>query len=508
MKNRILLLIAFVAFCLSLKAQEQPNVLLITLDDMNWDSVGVYGNTLAGLTPNMDKLAEEGVLFEKAYVITSNCSPSRTAIQSGQYPHQTGVRGFYYAQPDKKTLPEILKDNGYQTGIINKAPDTSLSPDFERYWDVVLGFNGAAKRSAAAYTKQTKAFLSKVTKKPFYCVVNIADPHKPFFNDLAAKKKGFDKYQPSKIYEKEVIDIPDFLPENPKIRQEVTNYYNSVKRGDDCVGAVLNTLQTSKYAENTVVILISDHGMPLPYAKSSVYENGVRVPLIVKWTNKVNPNMIHKKTLVSTIDLAPTILEMADIDIPNHFQGKSFLKNLNEDSTDLHNYVFAQFDENAGGIPRPSRTVINDRFGYIFNPWATGDFEFKSAASSHTSYKAMKALAATDKEVKKHFDNWVFRSVEELYDYKNDPDALNNLIADPQYKDLVSELQQAMLVQMQATDDYVLEAYENKSDKSYLNKWMKNEIKEANKRAQTIQWKRPKNSKGPTKSNTKLYETE
>ena len=500
-------LLILIGLQFSVMAQEQPNILLITLDDMNWDSVGAYGNILSEISPHMDGLAKEGVLFQKAYVVTSNCSPSRCAMQSGLYPHQTGVRGFYYVEPEHKTLPEILKGNNYQTGIINKAPDTSLSPDLERYWDVTLGFNGTTKRSAVAYSKQMSAFLSKVEEKPFYCVVNVADPHKPFFNDAIAKKKGYDKFKPSKFYDKSSVEIPDFLPENPKIRQEITNYYNSVKRGDDCVGAVLNILQSSKYEANTIVILISDHGMPLPYAKSSVYENGVRVPLIVKWPNKVKTGIVNTIDLVSAIDIAPSILEMANVKVPNYLEGKSFVNHLNTGNGSLHDYIFAQFDENAGGTPRPSRTVINNKYGYIFNPWATGEFEFKSAASSHTSYKAMKALANQDTEIKKRFDTWLYRSVEELYDYDKDPDALHNLIEDPAYKEVVNVLRRAMLEQMKKTADYTLSAFVNKDDKDYLNKWMKKEMQEANQRAKSIQWKRSKNSNGPTENNNQLYKT-
>ena len=146
-------------------------------------------------------------------------------------------------------------------------------------------------------------------------------------------------------------------------------------------------------------------------------------------------------------------------------------------------------------------------YGYIFNPWATGEFVFKSAASSHTSYKAMKALANQDTEIKKRFDTWLYRSVEELYDYDKDPDALHNLIEDPAYKEVVNELRRAMLEQMKKTADYTLSAFKNKDDKAYLNKWMKKEMQEANQRAESIQWKRSKNSNGPTENNNQLYKT-
>ena len=491
----------------TLKAQNSPpNIILITLDDMNWDSPSVYGGIIPDLTPNIDKLATEGFMFENAYVQTSNCSPSRNVIQTSLYPHQSGVRGFYYVEPNKNTLPEILKNNGFFTGIINKAPDTSLSPDFKRYWDTNLGFKGVEKRSAEAYGQLFSKFLDKAmsSKEPFYCVVNVADPHKPFFNDQSSKKKGSDYYKPSKVYTLNDVKVPEFLPENPKIKQEILNYYNSVKRGDDCVGEVLKALNRSKLSDNTIVILLSDHGMPLPFAKSTVYQNGVRTPLIINWSRKIQKTK-NTANLVSAIDLAPTILELVNLPIPKTFEGNSFCSLLYGDEMQTSNYVFAQFDENAGGTPRPSRTVINKKYGYVFNPWATGTYEFKSASASHTSYKTMKNLSNSDVEVKQRFNNWVYRSVEELYDYENDPNALNNLIDNPKYKDVVIELRKQLKAQMIKTNDYVLPAFENKNNIEYLNKWMQTQIKKANARTKSLQWKRFKNNNGPTKNNSELF---
>ena len=509
MIRSIVLMIALFSliFCKSVTGQNKentPNILLITLDDMNWDSAGIYGNNIPEITPNIDKLGNKGLIFEKGYVQAPNCSPSRSVIQTGLYPHQSGMRGFFYVQPKQETLPEILIKNGFHTGVINKVSDSSLSPDFGTYWNTSLGFKGVEKRSAIAYSKLIAKFFNNVKRsnKPFYCVVNIADPHKPFFNDMASRKKGFDTFKPSRIYATDEVEIPAFLPKNPRIKQEMVNYYNSVKRGDDCVGAILKSLDESIYSKNTIVILLSDHGMPLPYAKSTVYENGLRVPFIIRLPKGFKSGTRNTKDLVSAIDIAPTILDILNISIPSHFEGTSFNpKSANKSSK----YVFGQFDENAGGIPRPSRAVINKKYGYVFNAWATGKYEFKSASGSHTSYKAMKKLAETDVEVKKRFDYWKYREVEELYDYEIDPNALKNLIYDPKYLDVVKELRTALKNHLKTTNDYILKAFEKKGNTRFLNNWMKNQIKEANLRNKTIKWKRHKNNSGSTKNNTKIY---
>ena len=500
-------LLIVLCHCGILGQETKPNILLITLDDMNWDSPGIFGGTVPNITPNIDDLADKGMRFEKAFVQAPNCSPSRSVIQTGLYPHQSGVRGFYYVKPGGNTLPEIMKANGYITAVLNKTSDSSLSPDLERYWDKSYSFTEEEKRSATSYSKKFKSFLNdaKIKKKAFYCVINIADPHKPFFNDTQSKQNGFDNFKPSKIYALKDVEIPPTLPNLPEIKQEVLNYFNSVKRGDDCVGIILKALKESGFDENTVVIFLSDHGMPFPFAKSSVYLNGIKTPLIVSWPAKIKELSIDNTNMVSAIDIAPSILDLTGISIPKKMEGKSFYPFLLDKKGHSNDFVFAQFDENAGGIPRPSRTVISNQYGYIFNPWATGKFAFKSAAQYHITYNIMKKISSFDKKVSTRFEHWVYRTVEELYDYKKDPNALNNLIDNPEYKAIANQLRNELKSNMIKTNDYVLQAFQIKANKADLNQWMENQINEANERMKTLKWKRPINKNGSTKNNEKLF---
>lgn len=136
----------------------------------------------------------------------------------------------------------------------------------------------------------------------------------------------------------------------------------------------MHTLESSGLDENTIVILLSDHGMPFPYAKSTIYQNGVKTPMIVVWPGKIGKATVNETDLVSAIDIAPTLLDIAGLSVPQTFEGRSFQQSLFNKNTNPNEYVFAQYDENAGGVPRPSRTIISERFGYVFNPWATGDY--------------------------------------------------------------------------------------------------------------------------------------
>ncbi|OUS27971.1 hypothetical protein A9Q98_08840 [Thalassotalea sp. 42_200_T64] len=207
------LIMVFQSF-IGVNAADKPtNILLVTVDDMNWDSVGAFGNNIKDITPHIDRIASEGTKYKRAYVAASNCAPSRVAIQTGLYPQQSGARGFFYINDDKTpTIATELKANGFFTGVINKSTDTNPSPDTNKYWDFRSGFNKVAKYSAKGFGEKSADFFSQVkqNKQPFYLVVNIADPHKPNFNDPKATNKGADVHAPSRIIAESEVTIPSF----------------------------------------------------------------------------------------------------------------------------------------------------------------------------------------------------------------------------------------------------------------------------------------------------------
>ncbi|MEX0324567.1 MAG: sulfatase [Puniceicoccaceae bacterium] len=484
-----------------------PNILFITMDDMNWDSMGAYGCEIPDITPHMDSLAKAGMRFEYAYNQTSSCVPSRNTYQTGRYPHTSGVLSFFNVDADFQTLPEILRENGYHTGCVNKPRDTSITDDFEKYWDYHHIMTGGDKRGAPTYETSFNVFLDEVAAsgRPFYCVVNIADPHKPFVDDPAGVKQGFNKFLPSKRFGVQDVTIPGFLPDNPEIHEEMRNYYNSVKRGDDCVGAVLETLEKRGHAEDTVIIFISDHGMPLPYAKSSLYADGLRTPWVIKWPDTVGAGTVDSEHLVSAIDFLPTVLDIAELKHPQGIQGKSVLPAVMGETVDGLERVYAEFNDNAGGLSFPMRAVHSKRYTYVFNAWGTGNHSFVSAATWHKSEGVMKRLSKTDPAVAERYHFLLHRCVEEFYDLEVDPFALNNLIDDPAYQEIIEDFRADMKAWMKNTNDYVLEAFLVRGDIAALDAWMEKADTAALKRAKTLQWKRYKNRAGGTGKNTALY---
>lgn len=484
-----------------------PNILFITLDDMNWDSMGAYGSKVANITPHMDSLAEAGMRFHFAYNQASNCVPSRAAYLTGRYPHTFGLLSFYNVDVDFPTLPEILRAHGYFTGCINKLRDSSLTNDFARYWDYHQNLGAAPGRDAATYGEQMSLFLDRVAeaRKPFFCVVNIADPHKPFYDDRQSIEGSLNRFTPSVRYETTDVEIPGFLPQHPEIHEEIRNYYNSVKRGDDCVGAILATLRNRGLENNTVVILVSDHGMALPFAKSSLYNDGLRTPWVVRWPGTVARGGVDTEHLVSAINFLPTVLDIAGVPHPEGIHGKSVLPAIKGQSVDGLDRVYAEFNENAAGMTFPMRAIHTRRYAYIFNAWGTGNHSFRSDATWHASAGVMRRLSATDPEVAQRLRFLKHRTVEEFYDLEKDPFALNNLIDDPGHQTMINAKRHDMERWMRETNDYVLEAFLVRDDPAALDAFMERADAAALARAETLQWKRDRNRAGGTGRNTQLY---
>lgn len=499
-------MVAGAALSMSAKpATSRPNILVITVDDMNWNSVGAFGSPIRDITPNIDALARSGRRYERAYVVASNCSPSRVALQTGLTPHQTGATGFFYIDDaGTPTIATELRQHGYMTGVINKPGDTNPGPDGRKYWDVQENFGAAKKYSAAAIGEASARFFGSVKdrQRPFYLVVNIADPHKPNFNDKEAQVSGADAYAPSRIIAEGEVTVPAFLPDLPGIRRDVRNYQNSVKRADDAVGKIMAALRASGFDEDTLVIFLSDHGSPFPFAKSSVYDNSLRTPLVMRWPGRIAPGSLEAD-IVSTIDLMPTILAAAGIAMPaaSDYTGRSLLGA----SSPARAYAFGSFDENARGYPVPMRGTIGRDWAYVFNAWSDGEHVLRNDDMNHLSFKQMALHAPADPAVRARLDYYLAPPVEELCHLKVDPDCLVNLADNPAHAGVLAEMREATRVQMLRTDDYLLEAFDVRMDKVKLRAFMRRLRDAAQERAAQLQWKRPENIAGRTKGNRELF---
>jgi N-sulfoglucosamine sulfohydrolase len=468
-------------------AAERLNVLIITTDDMSADSVGAFGCKLAGTTPHMDALAKEGMRFRRAHVQVGNCMPSRNVMWSGRYPHNNKVEGFYDVKnPGYPHLVDLMKAAGYFTGIRGKVGhSTPYSP---YAWDMVLDTlpeGGATHaKDSASYGKSTEAGIraAKAAGKPFCLVINVMDPHKPFYAEGRGGETVADPHKPTRVFAPEEVPIPGYLFDDPVVRKELAHYYSSVRRADDSVGSTLAALKASGEEGRTVVMFLSDHGMPLPFVKTQLYHHSTLTPLVILWPGVTRPGSVNEQHMVSAVDFLPTLLEITGIAPPRGMDGRSFAPLLKGEKQTGREMVVKEYNENAGGSRDPMRAIETPKFLYLFNPWSNGDRVMQTATTGTSTYRRMRELAATDPEIAARHKLYQYREVEELYDVEQDPDCLKNLIGDPKYAGTRDQLRNDLEKWMVKTGDPMLEVFRRRDDAAAREAYVKGQEREADER--------------------------
>ncbi|NOQ97504.1 MAG: sulfatase-like hydrolase/transferase [Calditrichae bacterium] len=423
---------------------EKPNILLIVSED-NGPDLGCYGNKNV-FTPNLDQLAAEGVQFNNAYVTYSVCSPSRGTIFTGLYPHQNGQIGLathkYRMYEGIKTLPKYLREAGYISGCIGKV---HVNPESEIPWDYRPGglLNGAnfGKKKMPEYTVKTMEFIRQSGDKPFFLQVNYPDAHFPVQYDV----EGL----PTKKLEATDVDGPlDFVGANSEYLREYTaNYFNCMNRLDESVGILLDSLQTSGKAENTIIIYLGDHGAQFSRGKCSNYEAALKVPFIVNWPGKITEG-VKKDELISTIDLLPTILDLAGMEKPESLPGKSLMPLVKNEEIEWTQHVFAGGAGSAPFFYFPRRSVRDARFKLIHNLNYTEEnpkFNFYVSRQGH--FRAgtnLEEIANLTPEMKRVYETWRNPPEFELYDLQGDPLEFNNLSETTKYNHELKRLQKVL----------------------------------------------------------------
>ena len=436
------------------------NFLLITADDMNYSSPGVFGCAVPDITPNIDRLASEGLRFVNGHVAIAVCQPSREALMTGRYPHRNGGEGFQPINLDVPTLQEQLHAAGYLNGIMGK--NSHLAPREKFCWDFYIepGQLGQGRNPQAYYNFSKEYFeKAKAEGKPFFLMANSQDPHRPF----AGSDQEMQKWKKHVPFDRQILpaeaQIPGFLPDIPDVRREVAEYFTSVHRCDETVGAVLRALEETGFQDNTLVMFLSDNGMSFPFAKTNCYLTSTKTPWIVRWPGKAKPATVNTEDFISGIDYMPTILEAAGLAQVPGMDGASFVPLLLGRPQEGRDRLFTEFHETSGRLRFPMRCLQTRKYGYLVNFWSDAKRVFKNESQSGLSFKAMQEAAKTSPPITERVQMFQFRVPEEFYDFEKDPDALLNLIADPQCQGEIQKFRQTMLDWMTRTGDPALEAY-------------------------------------------------
>ena len=417
----------------SLTGEDRPNFVIFVADDMAWEDSGAYGHPTIR-TPNIDRLAKEGLRFDRAYLTCSSCSPSRCSIMTGRYPHSTGASELHLPLPAEQTMmTKPLMDAGYWTAAVGKWHLGEEVADQVSYRE---GSSPEAMGEA-----WLKAMRERPRDKPFFLWAAHSDPHRG--------------YKPGAVdppHTNDDVVVPPFFPDTPEVRGDMALYYDEICRFDKHIGLVLEELDQQGIADNTFVLVISDNGRPFPHCKTRVTVPGVRTPFIVRYPNGVRTAGTNVSQTVSTVDIAPTVLALAGLKPLASFQGYSFAPILAGGRIRIRPYAFAE--HNWHDYRAFERGVHDAHYCYVRNwlPQTPGTPPADAVGSpTYGVMKQMHAAGTLDAQQKGCFETP--RPEEFLYDVDSDPDCLTNLAVNPKYTQALQRMRIALDQWQSETDD-------------------------------------------------------
>lgn len=398
--------------------EEAPvNIVFLFSDDQSMPDLGAYGNP-AIETPNLDQLAEEGMLFIRAYVTSSQCSPSRASILTGRSPHAVGASRLHVdAQSKFPSLIELLNEKGYYTGAFRKAHQQQIQEQFDFYGD--------GNESLNSFFDELPA------DTPFFLWFGSTDPHRTYNSD---------DYE--YLHDPEKMIVPDYLPDTRAVREDFANYYNEITRLDRGSGEILALLEEHGLSKTTMVVMASDNGMPFPRAKATLYEAGIRVPLIIKWPGIIESGRISD-ALVSLLGLTPTWLEAAGMSASEQMEGRSLLPILKNEQPAGREFIFVE--RNWHDKWDPMRAVVSKKYKLIQNYRPEVPYIPSLDLQNLPSDEEIQRLKSENKLPEKL--SWYTQSTRpqiEFYDLENDPGEWNNLAENFDYDSLITRYQQIL----------------------------------------------------------------
>ncbi|MCH7558703.1 MAG: sulfatase-like hydrolase/transferase [Planctomycetes bacterium] len=425
----------------------RPNILWVSCEDISPD-LGCYGDSYA-VSPNIDKLAAQGVRYDNVYSHSGVCAPTRSGIITGMYPTTIGtcpMRCKGVPPAYVKCFSEYLRAAGYYC-TNNSKTDYQFDPP-PSAWD---------------QSSRTAHWHGRAEGQPFFAVFNFTTSHESKIRDRSksmlkrlASLKPDEKHDPAKAV------LPPYYPDTPAVRRDWAQYYDIITLMDKQVGEILKQLKDEGLADNTIVWFWGDHGRGLPRGKRWIYDSGLRIPLIIRVPKKLrelampgNPDALEADTvnndMIAFIDFAPTMLSLTGIKIPEYIQGRAF---LGSQKAKPREYIFAardRMDEAYDLI----RAVRDKRYKYIRNyMWHLTrgqDIEYMNQMPTMQEMRRLNAEGKLKGPQKQYFEET--KPVEELYDTLNDPHEVKNLADNPKYKSVLKRMRRVHQEWMKETGD-------------------------------------------------------
>ena len=447
---------------------DRPNILFCISDDQSYSHTGANGDSVVN-TPAFDRIAREGIRFTHAFCDAPTCGPSRSAILTGQHIWRLEEAGNIHSTLPKKfsTYTELLQDSGYAVGYTGKgwspghleAGGREMNPAGHQFGKRKLK-NNKRGMSNLDYAGNFKDFLTQVKKdQPFCFWLGTYEPHRGY--ELGSGKKN--GKNPNKV------KVPPIFPDHPTVRSDFLDYYLEIEHFDMMVLRAIKELENSGQLENTIVVVTSDHGMPFPRAKATLYDAGSRVPLAIRWPKGIiSPGRVFKG-LVNLSDLAPTFLIAAGLEVPKMMTASSLMNVIKDRPSNDHLAAFIAMERHdgcrKGGKGYPCRAIRTNEFLFILNyesgRWPAGDpnrdfcaryIPFGEVDSSPT--KTLLMENKTKPKFKPFYDlAFAKRPSEELYFVIKDPEQIVNIANNPEYAEIKKKLKDQLNDKLSSTRD-------------------------------------------------------
>lgn len=439
---RLLAVVLVGCFSAQAGGMERPNILVLMAEDMS-ARVGAFGDTVA-VTPNIDQLAAEGTRYPNTFTTAGVCAPSRAAHITGMHQIAIGAQhmrtssapsGGYKSVPPAhvKAYPELLRAAGYYT-----FTDRKLDYQFSGTMSGSGPFTIWDAEGADGHWRDRDA------GQPFYGLLNFAVTHESgifrplgswpnsvihFVMQVMRAVGSFGAPDIAAVVDPAAVSVPPYFPDTPTVRADIARHYNNIAAMDLEVGQLLEALEADGLADNTIVIWTTDHGDGLPRSKREVYDTGIKVPMVIRWPERYRPANAPRggldTRLVSFVDLGPTILRLAGVDVPGHMHGRDLVEG------EPRTYIYASRDR-IDEVPDRQRAVRDARYKYIrsWHPELGGGhaLAFRDNIDMVREMQLLYAQGELDNVQRRWFEG---PGEEQLYDTQVDPFELDNLVADP-----------------------------------------------------------------------------
>ncbi len=474
----------------------EKNIVFFITDDEG-QTLGCYGDPIA-VTPNIDALAKDGVLFQNAFATTASCSASRSVVMSGLHNHMNGQYGHQhhfhkfdsYHNVVSLALPRVLSRAGYRTGQCGKY---HVGPEAVYRFDNYIPGNG---RNAREMAEKCRDFINQKDDRPFFLYFATSDPHRgggidktsslKLKPDLFGNKPNRKPHKGIKevFYNPADVPIPSFLSDTPETRAELSQYYQAVSRIDQGLGHLIEILKEAGVYDKTLIVFTADHGMAFAGAKTTVYDPGLRVPFVVR-----NPyekkRGFHSQAMISHVDITPTLLDFAggldhEINGPKDwvnpdkfwkqqklfvrdnrgggndfrsYQGKSWLKSLSDPGIEHWDAIFASHTFHEIQMYYPMRVYQDTQYKLIWNIAHKLDYPFASDLWAASSWQAQFQQSQEAAYGRKTVGQYIHRPRFELFDLASDPTESNNLSDKPEYAEVLKKYQTKMRAMQNKLND-------------------------------------------------------